>query len=391
MVFTKEITSFIQNNLSDKPAELRAKIAQNFGNEFTYQQVADKLKEQRKRSNTFYGTTTPTSSRTIAQDVNGTTSTNVPVASTNLSPTSLLTAHGLNPKEFDLVRVWYKEKENGGYLSSIFAKPKFKGTNLTDVINELKKDVTPTNIQLSSKKGVFNFLINLADIHFGVSKLHDVEQSLININNFFAHRNNPLGKVYINLLGDEFHSSQVDESITLSGTRLDEVNMVSAIHDAQEFYATLFSILDKKASKIILYRTPGNHDGNISYLFTEYLKAKYPKVEINNTNAPRTYYAVDNIGIMLTHGHLGKRQEYINMFASEGQRVFSDTWTHIILTGHRHFEYVEQNSAATIYQVGTDKPTEKWSNSQGYVKDKRTRNWQIMKLDETEIVSINYI
>jgi hypothetical protein len=391
-LFTEEIIEYLRDNLSKLPREIQSEVYAKFRVKLSTKQISNKQWYLRKRTKNTYGILRDNGSKTrsISQDASGTTSTNVPVSSTNLSPFSLLNAHGLDPNEFDLVRVWYKETPDGKFLSSIFAKPKLKGISLKDIIAEFKKDVKPIKITPSTRKGDFNYLINLADMHLGVTRINDLYPVLSNINDYFSNEKN-IGTVIINLLGDEFHSSQVDESITLRGTVLDDVNMIDAIKDAQIFYNELFRIFNSKAIKVGIYRTPGNHDGNISYMFNEYLKAAFPNIVVNNTNNPRSYYKVGNIGVMITHGHLGKRQEYINLFASEGRNIFSTTKTNIILTGHRHFEMVEQNPAATIYQVGTCKPLDKWSNNQGFVSDARTRNWQIMKLNLDEIIGYTYV
>jgi predicted phosphodiesterase len=330
--------------------------------------------------------------RVISQSAAGITSTNVPVPNNSLSPTKLLEFHGLDPQEFELVRLWYNETEpgSGKYTSSIFAKPKFKGIGLLDVVNEIKKNVTPVVLSYNRNKSKYNFMLNFADIHFGITKIKDMKPILKNIDDYFNEQNE-IGEVFINLLGDEFHSSQIGESVTLKGTSLDEVDMIGAIKDAKIFFESLFLILNNKAKKITLNRTPGNHDGNMSYMFIEWLQTRFPSVIINNTNDPRTYFKAGNVGVMITHGHNGKKSDYINIFASEGKSVFNSSSTNIVLTGHRHTELVEQNPAATIYQVGSCKAQDKWSHNKGYVGDARTRNWTIMKLDQNEIVGYQYI
>jgi predicted phosphodiesterase len=386
------IKQFIKDNIFKSPAELNEEIFGRFKVDVPYKQISN-YKYYFSKAKTPGKVGRPAKHLSKTKEIDGTIiSENVPITPKDLSSLdSILEVHKIDSTLFEITQMWSKQSDNGLILSSVCARPKRNFMDNKSILKELKKDIKPIKLNYTTGKSDYNYLINIADIHMGISTLKDIEPTLNNISKYFDTQKN-IGKIYINLLGDEFHSCQFSASQTLKGTVLNEVDTIKAWSDLFSWFKTLFEkVLSGRSKNISLYRTPGNHDANLSYCFANLLQIAYPNINIFNTNNERTYYRVEDVGIMLSHGNKGKLEDLFDCFINEGRKNYSQEGANIILTGHRHQERIVQRGRATVYQVGTNKPIDKWESQQAYSKDNRKLNWNIIQLSSNDIEGIKYI
>jgi UDP-2,3-diacylglucosamine pyrophosphatase LpxH/CxxC motif-containing protein len=300
---------------------------------------------------------------------------------------NLLKEKGFDPEEYIIKNAWVKNKS-----LSLNIQQKEKPISKQD-LQEIVKNTGTIKLPSPKKGGKQNYLINFADIHFGITKLEDIRDTLVNIKNYFLTQD--ADQIHINLLGDEFNSAITGKSLTEQGTQLNKTYGRMAKVEAFEFFKTLFTELSSLCKEIHVHRAHGNHDGGTSWDFLYFLSILYPNIKFylsfdDFKQEYRDYYLVDSIGVMIVHGDLGKGR-FLEAFQKEAWEVYSNSKTRIIISGHLHSEKVTEIQGVKIYQIGTNKSLDNWSNKNMFLPSFTKRNWSIFKLDKYEVQGIEYI
>lgn len=305
-------------------------------------------------------------------------------------PEYLLIAHGYNPDEWEITNAvsnfWQQGSAEHGtkdlYQSKITVKPKVG--NFDKALSKLREEVKPIHFDFKENSQKSNLVIPLADLHFGITTIADMEIHLHKIANIVSKGYNT---VVIEQLGDLFHSSQMWTTQTMRGTMLDEVNMVQAVEDAKTFFDVLISMM-QCSKHVVIRQMAGNHSGNMEYMFMEYLKAKYPDVTIKNNIKYRDAYLLGQIGIMNAHGDFA-RKGLPMLFANEFGMVWAGAKQRYIHTGHYHTQKTTDEGGVIWQQFGTVKPNDKYEISNGWTLSKKTL--YMLEFSETELIAEYYV
>lgn len=244
------------------------------------------------------------------------------------------------------------------------AEPKNdKKISLDKYISILKQDIKPIHIQ-SDYIGGTSLVIQIADLHFGVTKLKDTLPKLAKLKSRieFGYKT-----IVIEQLGDLFHSAQMKSSQTLKGTLLEDVDMVQAVEDAKQFYDVVIRSCIENSGNVIIEHAGGNHSGNMEYMFLIYLETKYPQIEVNYHNESRTVYKLGNVGIMLSHGDTVPLKKLPMLFANEYKMLWAECETIEVHTGHKHNKFTEEEYDGVILrQAPTIKPNDIYEIDNGW-------------------------
>jgi len=285
----------------------------------------------------------------------------------------ILEAHGFDPCEWEVTSArssqWnHQNKEHGTstmYASKVTVKPRVSVITERDILDTFTSEIKPVEIKVNYV-GENNLVIPLADLHFGVLKLEHTLEKLDEIKSIIQ---NGYKTIVIEQLGDLFHSSQMKSSQTLKGTLLDDVDMVQAIEDAKTFYDVIITESLKHSKETRVESAPGNHSGNMEYMFLLYLETKYPDLVVNRHNDNRSAYLLDNVGIMLAHGDAAKAK-LPHIFAYEFKMVWAQAETMEIHTGHFH-SIEKEVGGVVIRQMGTIKPNDDYEIVNGWVTNRK--------------------
>lgn len=303
----------------------------------------------------------------------------------------LLKAHGFDPEKWEIINAktgfWEQNSNNSGktklYSSRITVKPIKNEFSIDKVIEKLTQEVKPYHAPKNTFKSKNNMVLPLADMHFGITKLHDLEQ---HIDNMLPKLQQEHDTFVIEQLGDLFHSSQMWSAQTMKGTLLDEVDMVEAVDNAKTFFDTIIKNIN--ANKIIIKQMAGNHSGNMEYMFMEYLKAKYPDVEVDNNVKYRDAYILGNVGIMMAHGDFA-RKGLVSLFPNEFKKIWGLSEQAYIHSGHFHTQKTTDEGGIVWQQFGTIKPNDKYEISNGWTLSKKTL--YLLEYSEDALVAEYYI
>ncbi|HBA0840812.1 TPA: hypothetical protein J8Y06_002994 [Enterococcus faecium] len=161
--------------------------------------------------------------------------------------------------------------------------------------------------------------------------------------------------------------------------------MVEAIELAKTFFITLIDESLRKSSEVRIEFASGNHS-DFEYLFLMYLETLYPQVTVNKHNLPRIAYQLDNVGIMLTHGHFGKKGDYPMLFATEFRDVWSkSTWLEIH-QGHYHSMEAQNLKGVIHRQLGTIKPNDQYESENGYTMNYKSTQAFEYSADKLKVI-----
>ena len=303
----------------------------------------------------------------------------------------VLRAHGFSETDWELVSArnnfWQQNNSEQGlvdlYQSKITVKPKTHELSVEKFLEQLTNDVKPYQLVEANNKNEKNMVMPLADLHFGITKISDLEEHLHKIIPIIQQ---PHDTFVIEQLGDLLHSSQMWTTQTMRGTMLDEVDMVQAIEDAKSLFHLIITNIN--ANHIIIKQMAGNHSGNLEYLFMEMLKVKYQNVSVENNVKYRDAYLLGDVGILIAHGDLAKKG-LTSLFPTEFKDVWSKSKQHYLHTGHYHNEKLTDNAGIVWQQFGTPKPTDKYEEQNGWSLSKKSM--YLLEYSPDELIAEYYV
>lgn len=285
-------------------------------------------------------------------------------------PEDILKYKGYDPQEWEISQVTTNEWttttadiQKWNQQLKFVVKPKHKAFNAS----AFTESIEPVKLT-AIKTGERNLFIGLADWHFGITKLEDLQDKLARMIEVISKG---YKQIVIGQLGDLFHSSQIKKSVTMAGTQLDDVDMEQAIKDARSFFDMLITECVRHSKQVTVEHAGGNHSENLEYMFLLYLEAKYPDIKVNYHNKYRQAFMLDNVAIMITHGQYGKRKDLPMLFATEFSDIWSKATTREIITGHFHTQQTNDYQGVIHRQLGTIKPNDNYEIENGWTMGKK--------------------
>lgn len=286
------------------------------------------------------------------------------------TPKDILLYKGYDPDKWEISQVTTNEWttttadiQKWNQQLKFVVKPKHKAFNAS----AFTESIEPVKLA-AIKTGDRNLFIGLADWHFGITKLEDLQDKLARMIEVISKG---YKQIVIGQLGDLFHSSQIKKSVTMAGTQLDDVDMEQAIKDARSFFDVLITECVRHSKQVTVEHAEGNHSGNLEYMFLLYLEARYPDIQVHAHNKYRQAFMLDNVAIMITHGQYGKRKDLPMLFATEFSDIWSKATTREIITGHFHTQQTNDYQGVIHRQLGTIKPNDSYEIENGWTMGKK--------------------
>lgn len=350
--------------------EVSAQLSKEEGVAITAYAIEARLRRQRKAQNDLKIPTNnalEVDSESILDKIN---------YAEDQNPDDLLTAHGFDPEKFELVSVdngiWQQGSQDGTKdlkKSRIKVKPReiISKKALEDVLKEFTQPVTFEKKRIFTEE-VRNLVIPLADVHFGIMAYGDLSNKLTEMVDII--RGGYYNTIVIENLGDFFHSDKINSSETVSGTILDEVNMVTAIEDGMKFMSVLIQESIENAEHVFVKSIGGNHSFDNEYMFMNWVQERFPQATVEITNAYRTGYMLGNVLIMAQHGDVGKKNVELLM-ATEYPRLWGQKTNAEVHRGHYHTEKITENHGVVVRQFGTPKKEDPYEIRNGYTGNRK--------------------
>lgn len=302
----------------------------------------------------------------------------------------VLRAHGFDPEKWDIINIrngyWEQGSRAEGtkrlYSSRITVKPKVDKITPAKIAEIMSNTITPkefnTEITVDSNDSL---VIPLFDIHFGIETYGSLETKLSQI---VKRIRQGYKNVAIVVGGDFLHSNEINKTVTVNGTILDDVDNVQSLEDASKFMSMLIENALLNAENVSVTSIGGNHDFSKQYMFIWGLKMKYPNVNIDLTDATRTAFNLGEIGIMVAHGDVATKRLPM-LFATEFIDVWSKSKYRTVFTGHYHTEKVTDVEGVVLHQFGTPKKSDPYEKRNGFTMARK--HIQLLEFSESRLLA----
>lgn len=302
-------------------------------------------------------------------------------------PDFVLRAHGFDPTEWDIISArnnfWQQNSQENGlidlYQSKITVKPKAKAMSIDSVVASFNRDIKSVKVQ-NIAKGSNSILVALFDMHFGITRLSDLESHLEQIADILkkGYKN-----IEIVIGGDVLHSDFLTKTQTASNTQLDEVKTIRAIDEAESFFSSLLELSLKYSKRVEVKAVSGNHDTDSQYMFVWGLSKKFPQVAFENVlNNKRLAFQFGKIGVMVAHGNLALKRLPM-LFANEYTAIWSSSTYRMVASGHYHTEKLQDVDGVVMHQFGTVKPNDTYEVANGYTVGRK--HLQLLEFDNERL------
>ena len=302
----------------------------------------------------------------------------------------VLKAHGFDAEKWDIVNVrngyWDQGSKVSGtkrlYTSRITVKPKVDKINPEKIAEILSNTITPKRFRVEHRnESIDSLVVPLFDIHFGIETYESLEDKLSQI---IKRIEQGYKNISIIIGGDFLHSNDINRTVTVSGTILDDVDNVQALEDASEFMSALIETALINAENVSVHAIGGNHDFSKQYMFVWGLRMKYPDANIELTNETRTAFNLGEIGIMVAHGDVATKRLPM-LFATEFSDIWAKSTYRTVFTGHYHTEKVTDVEGVVLHQFGTPKKSDPYEKRNGFTMARK--HIQLLEFSESRLLA----
>lgn len=260
----------------------------------------------------------------------------------------------------DVVEAWIKQR-----VESFDAESFLQG--IKECVEPYDYQI-PISAALADQQISNNMLeIPLFDMHWGIAKMTDYEEILNEILHIMsAHR---WEQIVIPFGQDFFHNDSIVRGETTKGTKIEKVDMISAVKEAKQFVYALIDMAIAVASEVKVIYTPGNHDQSISWMFMQVLLERYGPDVVDDSMANRKCFAFGDNAIMVTHGQAKKSataKSLAPLFPIAFPLEFANAKTREIHAGHLHHEEADA-CGAMVRRLSSAVPTDDWTDLEDFI------------------------
>lgn len=308
-------------------------------------------------------------------------------------PEFLLKAHGYDVDSWELIsarsNIWNAYSKQDGiqtlYSSRITVRPKktFTFEKLIDVIRSVPAVEIPKC--MASEPGDRLLEIPLFDQHFGISDYDYYRETQIRILTKITERS---WKEILLVIGQDLFHNDNFRGQTANGTQIEQVDMPKAWGDALRFYSPLVEESIRRAERVKVIYSIGNHDESMSWAFVQLLKAMYPQVEFDDALVERKCHVFGDNFIGITHGDKARKNLH-NIFPVEFPMEWSKAKNREIHMGHYHIEDGKDVFGMMIRTLATRNKTDKWHRDNGFVGGHK--RFMLFEFSQECLESIHYV
>lgn len=304
----------------------------------------------------------------------------------------LLKAHGYDIDDWELVsarnNIWNAYSKQDGvqtlYSSKITVKPK---TDISyEKLIEAVRQAEPIFLTAHYKEPSDWMLeISYVDTHFGISDYEHYRDTQIETIDKIQKRT--WREILFTIGQDMFHNDDF-RARTSSGREIQQVDMVKAWEDARKFYEPMIEEAIKHSEKVKIIFSKGNHDESMGWAFVQYLKARYPQCEFDDSFQERKIHVFGKTFLGITHGDKG-RKEIHNIFAAEFPIEWANATCREIHMGHFHIEDLKDRFGTRVRTLTTKNRTDQWHKDNGYVGGHK--EFMLFEYNMEKLKNIHYV
>lgn len=307
----------------------------------------------------------------------------------------LLKAHGFEPGAWELVsarnNIWNSYSKQDGimtlYSSKITVKPKTQSWTFDDLIRAISEKTNPELVELDEDREPVDRMLEIPfyDMHWGVSDFDHYRRTLRDTHELICSK--PWRQILFVVGQDLLHNDNF-RGTTSSGTPIEVVDMPKAWKEAKRFYSLLIWRALKRCKDVKVMYSKGNHDEAMSWAFVQWIGAKFPQVEIEDSVEERKVHVFGNVFVGVTHGDKA-RKELINLYPAEFPLEWAQTTYREIHDGHLHREDAMDSYGAMTRTMATRNKTDRWHKNLGF--STAQKRFMLFEYTTEELKHIHYV
>ena len=313
----------------------------------------------------------------------------------DLTPTNILTAHGLDPSKWELVscknNYWQQQKKGGQlltlYQSKITAKPIKDAVSIEDIkehFAELQCRYKPRTSSYTKSSGRhYLYEVNIADLHLGKLAFEDETGDAYNTeiakDRFFKviddecerldKIKSEIDQIVFVWTNDFFNSDGISGSTTGGTPQDNDAKWTKLFLTGCEILVTAIDILSQYAPVKTFY-IASNHSRQVDFYATCYLEAWFrnnDNVDIDVNLKPRYYihYGTNLLGF--AHSYYEKKQNLPHLMSVECSKEWGESTYREYHLAHYHSEKVEENGGVIFRWLPSVTGADAWHTDCGYV------------------------
>lgn len=302
----------------------------------------------------------------------------------------LLTAHGFNPNEFELLSATNNFWGNELYQSKIKVRSlSDKGELSLEDIKRVNSELKPIewNIKLKPffyEGEKFALELDIFDPHIGglswreeTGEDNDYKLTMERFDNILAQVrdiifNSPIEKLFL-IFGGDFFQIDGEDMKTVKGTKVDfDTRPYKMLQNGRKLIMKIIETLAIVPTEVIWVE--GNHSKNLEFAVFDsmpYIYAHAKHITFNVTPRARKAFVYGGNLVGIHHGEMNKANAHgwlQNEFRKEwGEATYSETHS-----GHIHHESVIEKNGIINRSNPTSKPLDKYEYQEGYISNKAT-------------------
>lgn len=359
----------------------------------------------------------------VTEKGDGTLEVKGPPRKEGVSWESLVEGVGLNPDDFELVKLSLNINPDGLTQSWVIVKPRRTTTGMVEAMEEsfLRRvtdgSIGGRSVSVLSRHDLFRLdgrrllVLAVPDLHLGKLAwgretgenwdLQIAERAYRDAVANILVRAHAIGfhEIEIPVGHDFFHiDGFVDGKVptTFNGTPQDVDGRWQKAWDlGSDLLVWTIERALEVSERVTVKQVSGNHDKTKAYMFCRLLEAYFRnegRVEFDIGPDPRKFTRWGNVGLMHTHGSDEKPQNLANLFQIEAPKTWGETLFREILMGHLHKkrEWMDEEGGVVYNRLSSLSGADAWHHEQGWKGAVRSARGIIYCSHEGRIADVHH-
>lgn len=311
-------------------------------------------------------------------------------------PNYILTLHGFDPSEFELVSAksskWQSFNKDNLYSSQIIVKPFRKcisEKHIDEWFDRLQRDYVAPDIKpVSYGCGDALLVIPMSDLHFNLQatlfttgneyNCQIAEQLFFDVisDAIEQSKDYKISKIVLTIGGDMMNADGPTNTTTRGTPQDCDLSYYDACERMYAMTVKAVDMLSHVAPVHVVY-VPGNHDNLTGYKLAKYVDAWFrddADIDVDISPKPRKYFVFGKT--LFVFAHDGDIKTLPQLIADEARSVWSDIDFTEVMLQHLHSEQIlSEKYAMRIQRLPSVCGLSKWANDSGYRSTKQCKSF----------------
>lgn len=275
--------------------------------------------------------------------------------------------------------------DGDGKITQAWIKQTADDNTFSELCDVIREDIKPVPVATTFSESDGMLEIPLFDMHFPIGTFNYYQRTQAEIAHIIHDRH--WDKIVFVVGQDLFHNNDM-RGRTAKGTEIQKVDIPQAWRDARLFFMPLIDMAIRKANKVEMIYSKGNHDECMAWCFVQELKARYPQLDVDDTLRPRKAISWEKCFIGVGHCEYSNNLNAIFQdFVLDFPTQFAAATVREVHTGHLHRESMD--NGLMVRRLASGVPTDEWSSENGFIG--AHKRFQVFEWEPGRLRAIRYV